>query len=60
MLVLPRDLESAARDLAGRESECCTFFTFTFDVADDHIVLRIAVPPSQVEVLDAIERAQSR
>ncbi|ORB61600.1 hypothetical protein [Mycolicibacterium tusciae] len=54
-LVLPSDIESAARDLAGRESECCSFFTFTFEVADDHLVMHICVPTSQVVVLDAIE-----
>jgi hypothetical protein len=58
-LVLPRDVESAARDLAQRETECCSFFTFTFDVADDNLVVHAEVPPSQAAVLDAIERAQT-
>jgi hypothetical protein len=59
-LSLPRDVEAAARDLAQRESECCSFFTFEFDSADDVVVMHVSVPPSQVEVLDAIERAQSQ
>jgi hypothetical protein len=59
-LSIPDDVESAARDLARRESDCCSFFTFEFDSADDVVVMHINVPPSQVEVLDAIERAQSR
>ncbi len=59
-LGLPADVESAARDLARRESECCSFFTFEFDTAGDGVVMRIEVPDAQIEVLDAIERAQSR
>jgi hypothetical protein len=58
-LVLPSGIEAAARDLAQRESECCSFFTFEFEPVDDNIVMHICVPPSQVLVLDAIERAQS-
>jgi len=58
-LVLPRAVESAARDLARRESECCSFFTFEFeslgdDLGDD-VVMHIAVPPEHVGVLDALE-----
>jgi hypothetical protein len=54
-LVLPRDIEAAARDLARRESECCSFFTFEFETVGDDVVMHIAVPPNQVEVLDALE-----
>jgi hypothetical protein len=54
-LVLPRAVEKAARDLARRESECCAFFAFEFEQAGDDVVMRIAVPPAQVEVLDALE-----
>lgn len=54
-LVLPSDIESAARHLARRESECCSFFMFTFDLVGENIVMHICVPPSQVAVLDAIE-----
>ncbi|MGZ5363176.1 MAG: hypothetical protein ACXWZR_03360 [Mycobacterium sp.] len=59
-LSIPAHVESAARDLARRESDCCSFFTFEFDSADDVVVMHVSVPPSQVEVLDAIERAQSQ
>lgn len=59
-LVIPRDIEAAARDLARRESECCAFFTFEFDGAGDDVVMRIEVPVAHTEVLDAIERAQSQ
>ncbi len=49
------DVESAARDLARRESECCSFFTFEFDSAGEDVVMHIGVPPEQIAVLDAIE-----
>jgi hypothetical protein len=54
-LVLPRDIEATARDLARRESECCSFFTFGFEAVGDDVVMHIAVPPEHVEVLDALE-----
>jgi hypothetical protein len=54
-LTLPSTVEAAARDLAQRESECCSFFTFEFESVSDDVVMHIAVPPSQIEVLDAIE-----
>jgi hypothetical protein len=52
---LPPTVEAAARDLARRESECCSFFTFEFESVGDHLVMHIAVPASQIAVLDAIE-----
>jgi hypothetical protein len=54
-LVLPSGIEAAARDLARRESECCSFFTFTFDSAGDDVVMHICVTPEQTSVLEAIE-----
>ena len=48
------DVEASARDLARRESECCSFFAFGFDTAGDDVVMRVGVPPEQVGVLDAI------
>jgi hypothetical protein len=54
-LALRRTVEAAARDLARRETECCSFFTFDFESTGDDLVMHIAVPPGQVEVLDAIE-----
>jgi hypothetical protein len=54
-LVLRRIVEAPARDLARRESECCSFFTFEFDVVDEAVVMRIGVPPERVAVLDALE-----
>ncbi|MFI5511571.1 hypothetical protein ACIA48_29280 [Mycobacterium sp. NPDC051804] len=59
-LTIPSSVESAARDLARRESECCSFFTFDFEATGDDVVMHIGVPSSQMEVLDAIERAISQ
>ena len=59
-VVLPRNAAAAARDLADRESRCCSFFAFDFEEAGDDVVMRIDVPPSQIEVLDAIEARVAR
>ena len=54
-LLLPGDVEATARDLARRESECCSLFTFEFESTGDDVLMHVAVPPQHVEVLDAIE-----
>jgi hypothetical protein len=54
-LVLRRIVEAPARDLARRESECCSFFTFEFEADGEDVVMRICVPPQHVAVLDALE-----
>ena len=54
-LVLRRIVEAHARDLARRESECCSFFTFQFESLGDDVVMHIGVPGQHVEVLDALE-----
>jgi hypothetical protein len=54
-VVLRRIVEAPARDLARRESECCSFFTFDFEAAGNEVVMHIAVPPEHVAVLDALE-----
>jgi hypothetical protein len=46
--------EHAARELAGRESECCSFFTFTFARVGEDVQVEIEVPPSSAGVLDAL------
>ena len=43
------------RDLAARETECCSFFRFTVAPRPGAVVLDIEVPPVHVRVLDAIE-----
>lgn len=51
----PAGLEATVRDLAERESQCCSFFTFgvTAD-RSGRVVLDIAVPTAHVAVLDAL------
>lgn len=54
-LALPSEIEAAARDLASRESQCCSFFNFEFAPGGHEVVMRIGVPAEQVAVLDAIQ-----
>ncbi len=51
----PDRLEATVRDLAARESECCSFFAFEVHRTDDGVVLAITVPPQHSEILDALE-----
>jgi hypothetical protein len=49
------DLEAAVRDLTARESECCSFFTFTVtSPRPGDVRLDIEVPAGQVAVLDGL------
>ena len=50
-------MEADIRALAGRESECCGFFSFDVDVSDDDIVLQVAAPDDKAEYLDTLYRA---
>jgi hypothetical protein len=43
-----------AADLVARESGCCGFFTFTLTISDGTLLLDVAVPAAQAEVLDAL------
>ncbi|MGC4940008.1 hypothetical protein [Kribbella sp. DT2] len=47
------DAEAHARDLAGRESSCCSFFGFDFGPAGDVVEMTVTVPATHVAVLDA-------
>jgi hypothetical protein len=48
-------LETAVRDLTARETQCCSFFTFTVAaVSPDNLRLDIEVPEAHVDVLDAL------
>jgi hypothetical protein len=51
VLTLDPAARAAATDLIARESECCSFFTFTLTGA---LQLRITVPPPHTAVLDAL------
>ena len=46
--------EDVARDLTARETECCSFFTFSFTSQPDVLSVDVRVPPAQVKVLDAL------
>ncbi|MCX4657486.1 hypothetical protein AB0N79_33555 [Streptomyces microflavus] len=47
-------VEERVRDLAERESGCCSFFTFTTNPGPDMIGLDIAVDQQHTAVLDAL------
>ncbi|GGL93483.1 hypothetical protein [Micromonospora yangpuensis] len=47
--------EATARDLIGRESMCCSFFTFTLAPAGGNgVELEVQVPAGHIDVLDAL------
>ncbi|WP_405009821.1 hypothetical protein [Kitasatospora sp. NBC_01539] len=49
-------VEETVRDLAGRESGCCSFFTLTVTPGPDGDVrLDVAVDPAHEKVLDALQ-----
>lgn len=52
-------LVDQVRDLADRETSCCSFFTFGIEGTDEDLTLDISVPPARQDILDALaERAQ--
>lgn len=53
-LALDPAAETAARDLAARESQCCSFFSFEFTTEPDVLRMRIEVPPARIEVLNGL------
>lgn len=55
-LDLEPDASVAARaaDLVVRETGCCSFFTFTLTATAGTVRLDVAVPATQVDVLDAM------
>jgi len=50
----------AIRDLAARESTCCSFFEFIVREEDDGVLLEVIVPPAQLGVLDAVAEHADR
>src|SRR5215475_7019652 len=55
------DLAARLRDLTRRETECCSFFTFTVTAQEsDRAVLDVEVPHRHIAVLDGIERRVMR
>lgn len=59
-LALDPSSESNARDLAERESSCCSFFTFEFASESDSLTMRITVPEQHAVVLEALVAAATR
>jgi len=61
-LVLEAAAEPTARDLADRETGCCSFFTFGFaHDAVGRVLMDVAVPAAHIAVLDALaERAAAQ
>jgi hypothetical protein len=53
----PVGLEATVRDLAARETECCSFFTFTTtsELDDDGaaVILDVQVPAQYADVLES-------
>jgi hypothetical protein len=49
-------VETIARDLTTRETECCSFFGFRFTSTGDTLQVDVEVPPAQTEVLNALEQ----
>lgn len=47
-------LADDVRDLAARETDCCSFFDFTVTPTADVVVLDIEVPADYVGVLDGL------
>ncbi|MGW5312878.1 hypothetical protein ACWEVD_01385 [Nocardia thailandica] len=59
-IVVDPAAETRARELAGRESSCCSFFAFDFTTGAEGVVMGVGVPPAYIEVLDAfVARAES-
>lgn len=47
--------EAQVRDLAARETECCSFFRFTLThTGADRLRLDVAVPEAHADVLDGL------
>ena len=53
-LVGPAGLRDRVRDLAARETACCSFFTFVVDGREDDLTLHVSVPPERRTILDAL------
>ncbi|WP_431682655.1 hypothetical protein [Kitasatospora sp. KL5] len=48
-------VEEKVRDLADRESDCCSFFTFTVRTVADAVHLDVAVDGAHQAVLEALQ-----
>ena len=48
------DVAAQAADLVVRETQCCSFFTFSLTAAGGRLHLDVTVPESQTPVLDSM------
>lgn len=55
-LVLDPAWRDTARDLAERESRCCSLFSFVLQQREEELLLDITVPADQRPVLEALAR----
>jgi hypothetical protein len=55
-LVGDRGLRERVRDLAERETACCSFFTFGIEGSDEDLTLAVSVPPQRRDILDALAK----
>ncbi|GAA1817342.1 hypothetical protein [Agromyces neolithicus] len=53
-LILDPTGETVARDLAARETSCCSFFTFDFAPDEDSVTMTVTVPAPHAPVLEAL------
>jgi hypothetical protein len=54
------EVAAAAADLAVRETECCSFFTFSLTATGGALHLDVTVPANQTPVLDALVASAER
>ncbi len=47
-------LRDRVRDLADRETACCSFFSFVVDGESDDLMLEVSVPPEHRDILKAL------
>jgi len=63
LLTGPSGLATRVRDLARRETECCSFFTFAVSeepaTAGERVMLDVRVPAAHADVLAALVAASS-
>jgi hypothetical protein len=48
------DVAARAAHLVVRETQCCSFFTFTLSATGGQVLLEVAVPVGRGDVLDAL------
>ncbi|MFI5692284.1 hypothetical protein ACIA58_10635 [Kribbella sp. NPDC051586] len=53
-LTLTRESRETVADLTARETECCSFFSFTLSETADELHLLIRVSPDHSAVLDGL------